>query len=155
MRRAGFRRANRILSGFGGNSNARYWRARLAEEEGNPRHGAAFYQKLSDRFRNYYYAEFGRQRLNNLPGPGSGSSNADAPHYARSIRISPLPTTGKIAAANHPTTTCASTGAFALNGGLADLAVRELQAAASQVDGTWAPPEIARVIRMAPLRSRH
>jgi soluble lytic murein transglycosylase len=31
------------------------------------------------------------------------------------------------------------------NGGLADAAVRELQAAASQEDGTWAPPEMARV----------
>jgi soluble lytic murein transglycosylase len=31
------------------------------------------------------------------------------------------------------------------NGGLADMAVRELQAAASQEGGTWAPPEMARV----------
>ena len=27
----------------------------------------AFYQKLSDRYRNYYYAELGRQRLKKLP----------------------------------------------------------------------------------------
>ena len=126
--------------------NALYWRARLAEEEGNPAMARAFYQKLSDRFRNYYYAEFGRQRLNNLPGPGSGSSNADAPHYALLDRISPLPTTGKIAAAEPPDDNLRVERARLLcNGGLSDLAVRELQAAASQVDGTWAPPEIARV----------
>ena len=48
--------------------NALYWRARIAEEEGNPAMARAFYQKLSDRYRNYYYAEFGRQRLKTLVG---------------------------------------------------------------------------------------
>ena len=37
--------------------HALYWRARLAEEEHNPAMARAFYQKLSDRFHNYYYAE--------------------------------------------------------------------------------------------------
>ena len=27
----------------------------------------AFYQKLSDRYRNFYYAELGRQRMKHLP----------------------------------------------------------------------------------------
>ncbi|MGA9414424.1 MAG: tetratricopeptide repeat protein, partial [Terriglobales bacterium] len=60
---------------------ALYWRARLAEEEGNPAMARAFYQKLSDRFRNYYYAEFGRQRLQALHGAGDVAAE-DAPHYA-------------------------------------------------------------------------
>jgi hypothetical protein len=47
-----------------------YWRARLAEEEGNPAMARAFYQKLSDRFRNYYYAELGRRRLQGLHDTG-------------------------------------------------------------------------------------
>ena len=48
--------------------NALYWRARAAEEEHNPAMARAFYQKLSERFHNYYYAEFARQRLKTLPG---------------------------------------------------------------------------------------
>ena len=49
----------------GGNetSAALYWRARLAEEENQPGMARAYYQKLSDRYRNYYYAELGRERL--------------------------------------------------------------------------------------------
>jgi len=110
------------------------------------RHGAGV---LSEAFRSLpqlLLRGVRRQRLNNLPGPGSGSSNADAPHYALLDRISPLPTTGKIAAAEPPDDNLRVERARLLcNGGLSDLAVRELQAAASQVDGTWAPPEIARV----------
>ena len=79
---------------------ALYWRARLAEEEGNPAMARAFYQKLSDRFRNYYYAEFGRQRLKGLPS--GGGPTEPLPHYALLDRIPPLPTAGKIAATDPP-----------------------------------------------------
>ena len=48
-------------------SAALYWRARLAEEDNQPGMARAYYQKLSDRFRNYYYAELGRDRLKKLP----------------------------------------------------------------------------------------
>src|SRR6202035_3540110 len=46
---------------------ALYWRARLAEEDHDSAMARAYYQKLSDRFRNYYYAELGRERLQKLP----------------------------------------------------------------------------------------
>ncbi len=122
--------------------NALYWRARLAEEEGDPAMARAFYQKLSDRFRNYYYAELGRQRLQALPRP----PNDDVPHYALLDRVSALSTAGKITAADPPEDNLRVERARLLsNGGLADAAVRELQAAASQEGGTWAPPEMARV----------
>ncbi|MGD0790767.1 MAG: transglycosylase SLT domain-containing protein [Terriglobales bacterium] len=135
---------------------ALYWRARLAEEEGNPAMARAFYQKLSDRFRNYYYAEFGRQRLKGLPGAGDASSKQgpskqgppqeDAAHYALLDHISPLSSAGKITATAPPDDNLRVERARLLsNGGLADAAVRELQAAASQEGGTWAPPEMARV----------
>jgi len=102
----------------------------------------AFYQKLSDRFRNYYYAELGRQRLQALPRP----PNDDVPHYALLDRVSALSTAGKITAADPPEDNLRVERARLLsNGGLADAAVRELQAAASQEGGTWAPPEMARV----------
>src|SRR5580700_8570522 len=46
---------------------ALYWRARLAEEDNQPAMARAFYQKLSDRYRNFYYAELARQRMKRLP----------------------------------------------------------------------------------------
>src|SRR5208282_5619709 len=128
--------------------NALYWRGRLAEEEGNPAMALAFYQKLSDRFRNYYYAEFGRQRLKSLQGAASKESSPkeDAPQYALLDRISSLPTTEKISPTAPPDDNLRVERARLLsNGGLADMAVRELQAAATQEGGTWAPPEMARV----------
>jgi soluble lytic murein transglycosylase len=135
---------------------ALYWRARVAEEEGNPAMARAFYQKLSDRFRNYYYAEFGRQRLKGLSAAGAGSTREGAqkdaslkeapPLYALLDRVSPLSSAGKITAAEPPDDNLRVARARLLsNGGLADMAVRELQAAASQDGGTWAPPEMARV----------
>jgi soluble lytic murein transglycosylase len=136
--------------------NALYWRARLAEEEGNTAMARAFYQKLSDRFRNYYYAELGRQRLKGLqsavegsPKDGSasdGSPKEAPPHFELLDRVAPLPATRKITADAPPDDNLRVERARLLsNGGLADMAVRELQAAASQEDGTWAPPEMARV----------
>ncbi len=135
---------------------ALYWRARLAEEEGDQAMARAFYRKLSDRFLNYYYAELGRQRLKNLPSAGDASSRQgpvrDASlkellsHYSLLDHIPPLPATGKITASAPPDDNLRVERARLLsNGGLVDMAVRELQAAASQDGGTWAPPEMARV----------
>ncbi|MGD0413814.1 MAG: transglycosylase SLT domain-containing protein [Terriglobales bacterium] len=128
---------------------ALYWRARLAEEEGNPAMARAFYQKLTDRFRNYYYAEFGRQRLKGLPSADAVSQGSPAeppPHYTLLDRVSALSTAGRITATDPPDDNLRVERARLLsNGGLADAAVRELQAAASQEGGTWAPPEMARV----------
>jgi soluble lytic murein transglycosylase len=135
---------------------ALYWRARLAEEEGNPAMARAFYQKLSERFRNYYYAELGRQRIKALPSAAGGSPQQDppkdglpqqdAPHYPLLDHVSSLSTSGKITAAAPPDDSLRVERARLLsNGALADMAVRELQAAASQEGGAWAPPEMARV----------
>ena len=130
--------------------NALYWRARIAEEDGNPAMARAFYQKLSDRFRNYYYAELGRQRLKTLPDAAASSKDTPSkeppPHYALLDHVGPLSTAGKITAVDPPDDNLRVARAHLLsNGGLADMAVRELQAAASQEGGTWAPPEMARV----------
>ncbi len=121
---------------------ALYWRARIAEEDNNPAMARAFYQKLSDRFHNYYYAELGRQRLQALPGP----PKEESPRYALLDHVPPLSTMGKITAGEPPDDNLRVERARLLsNGGMADLAVRELQAAASEEGGGWAPPEMARV----------
>ncbi len=120
---------------------ALYWRGRLAEEENNPAMARAFYQKLSERYRNFYYAELARDRLRNLP-----ASSDEPPHYALLDRVPPLPARPKINAAPPPDDDLRVERAHLLaNGALADQAVRELQAAANQEDGAWAPPEMARV----------
>jgi soluble lytic murein transglycosylase-like protein/TolA-binding protein len=207
--------------------NALYWRARIAEEEHNPAMARAFYQKLSDRFHNYYYAELARKRLKSLPAaeasaqavsnstvqaalkqvaakpdalkedaskedppkndfskgdpstgdPSTGdsskedSSKIDPPkdespkndpasqdlskgdpkkddpgYYALLDRVSSLSSKGKVTAVEPPDDNLRVERARLLsNGALADMAVRELQAAANQEGGAWAPPEMARV----------
>jgi soluble lytic murein transglycosylase len=120
---------------------ALYWRGRMAEEEKNPSMARAFYQKLSQRYRNFYYAELARQRMNGLH-----ASSQDPSHYALLDRIPPLRTAPKITATEPPDDNLRVVRARLLaNGALADQAVRELQAAANDLDGTWAPPEMARV----------
>ncbi|MGA8773548.1 MAG: transglycosylase SLT domain-containing protein [Terriglobales bacterium] len=124
---------------------ALYWRARIAEEENNPAMASAFYHKLADRYCNYYYAELGRARLKNLRIKVEPSSS-DVVHYALLDHIAPLPSTLKIPEAEPPDDNLRVARARLLsNGALADMAVRELQAAASQEGGSWAPPEMARV----------
>ncbi len=120
---------------------ALYWRGRLAEEENKPGMARAFYQKLSDRYRNFYYAELARQRLKILH-----ASSEEPLHYALLDRVPPLSTSGKIAETTPPDDNLRIARARLLsNGALAEQAVRELQAAANDEGGSWAPPEMARV----------
>jgi len=121
-------------------SNALYWRARLAEEDNQLALARAYYQKLSDRFRNYYYAELGRERLKTLP-PGD-----DPPgQYSLLDRIPPLEA-AKVELADTPADDLHLQKAQLLgNGGLIDFAARELQAGASADGGNWGPAETARL----------
>jgi len=122
-------------------SAALYWRARLAEEDNQPGMARAYYQKLSDRFRNYYYAELGRQRLQKL------SAAADPPgKYPLLDHIPPIEHGEKVTLSDPPADDLHLQKAQLLgNGGLIDFAVRELQAAASADGGNWAPAETAQL----------
>ena len=128
----------------GGNeaNAAIYWRARLAEEDNDPAMARAFYQKLSDRYRNYYYAELARQRMTKLPA-GSDPTG----EYPLLDRIPPLEHGEKITLAEAPPDDLHYQKAKLLgNGGLIDLAVRELDKAASDdQDKSWAPAETAQL----------
>jgi soluble lytic murein transglycosylase len=120
---------------------ALYWRARLAEEDNQPAMARAFYQKLSDRYSNYYYAELGRQRIKHLP-----ASAEAATQYALLDRVPPLDSAGKVADSEPPADELRVQKAQLLgNGGLVDFAVRELQAAAAADGGSCGPAETAQL----------
>ena len=122
-------------------SAALYWRARLAEEDNQFGMARAYYQKLSDRYRNYYYAELGRQRLQKLP-----AAPDDMERYTLLDHISPLDHTEKIEVSEPPADNLHLQKAELLgNGGLVDFAVRELQAAATADGGNWGPSETAQL----------
>jgi soluble lytic murein transglycosylase len=120
---------------------ALYWRARLAEEDNQPVIARAFYQKLSDRYRNFYYAELGRQRLKHLPAAADATTT-----YALLDRVPPLDISGKVTDSEPPSDELHVQKAELLgNGGLVDFAVRELQAAAAADGGSWGPAETAQL----------
>ncbi len=127
----------------GGNetSAALYWRARLAEEENQPAMARAYYLKLSDRYRNYYYAELGRDRLQKLP------ETSDPPgEYPLLDHIPPLQHGDKVTLTDPPADDLHLQKAKLLgNGGLVDFAVQELQAAATADGGNWGPAETAQL----------
>jgi soluble lytic murein transglycosylase len=119
---------------------ALYWRARLAEEDQDEVMARAYYQKLSLRYRNYYYGELARQRLAKIKDDG------DPVGYAVLDRVPPLSSSDKITADEVPTDNLRVQKAELLaNGSLIDFAVRELRAAAEDEKGNWAPAEMARL----------
>jgi soluble lytic murein transglycosylase len=121
---------------------ALYWRGRLAEEDNQPLMARAFYQKLSDRYRNFYYAELGRQRLKRLPAAAADATTG----YALLDRVPPLDNRGKVTDSEPPSDELHVQKAELLgNGGLVDFAVRELQAAAATDGGSWGPAETAQL----------
>jgi soluble lytic murein transglycosylase len=120
---------------------ALYWRARLAEEENDLAKARSFYQKLSGRFRNYYYAELARERLKTL------KASDDPQNYAILDHIPALPVS-KIEDDELPGDNLRVQKAQLLaNGALIDAAARELQAAAAEEKGSWGVAETARIFQ--------
>lgn len=123
---------------------ALYWRARLAEDDHDQAMARAFYQKLSLRYRNYYYGGLARQSLAKLPHAG------EPVHYAILDRVPPLNDSDTIADDPVPDDSLRVQKAELLaNGGLLDLAAKELHAAAQEEKGEWAPAELARLYQEA------
>ncbi len=124
---------------------ALYWRGRLAEEDGDAAMAKAYYEKISDRFRNYYYGALARERMSKLNLPAD-SPKAAAPPYAILDHVPPLSGLIAIGRDAPPEDNLRVEKARLLeNGGLLDFAVRELKAAAEEDKGTWLPAEIARM----------
>jgi soluble lytic murein transglycosylase len=120
---------------------ALYWRARLAEEDNQPAMARAFYEKLSQRYLNYYYAELGRQRLKKLP-----ADSASTERYPLLDHVPSVEGSGKVTLSDPPSDDLHLQKAELLgNGGLVDFAARELQAAASADTGNWVTAETAQL----------
>jgi soluble lytic murein transglycosylase len=121
---------------------ALYWRARLAEEDNQPLMARAFYQKISDRYRNFYYAELARQRMQHLPAAATDATS----QFPLLDHVPPLDNSGKVKDSEPPSDELHVQKAQLLgNGGLVDFAVRELQAAAAADGGSWGPAETAQL----------
>ncbi len=117
---------------------ALYWRGRLAEEDGESAKARAYYEKVSERFRNYYYGELARQQLKKL------KADSDPVHYALLDRVPSIDASTKVTADALPTDNLRVQKAQLLeNGGLLDFSVRELRAAAEETKGNWLAPEMA------------
>jgi soluble lytic murein transglycosylase len=127
---------------------ALYWRARLAEEDKDSGMARAYYQRLSERFRNFYYGELARRRLRETTSDDDPAR--DLPHYALLDRVPAINSVTNITTSEPPTDNLRYQKAQVLeNGGLLDFAVLELQAAASEEQGSdqgnWVAAETAKL----------
>ena len=127
---------------------ALYWRARLAEEDNDPAMASAYYQKISQRFRNYYYGPLARERMSKLPAvtTNGGGTPGDPPNYTVLDHVPPISSLPTIGDAKVPDDNLRVEKARLLeNGGLLDFSLRELKAAAEDEKGDWLPAETARM----------
>jgi soluble lytic murein transglycosylase len=102
---------------------ALYWRGRLAEQDGDQPLARAYYQKLSENFHYFYYANLGRERLNKL-----GAANVGDPPLLDQLRAPSAPYRNWDAPEDNVRVKKAQ---LLANAALYDFAERELQAAAS------------------------
>ena len=119
--------------------NAMYWRARMAEDDRDYGVARAYYEKLSDRYRNYYYGVLARKRLALMP-------SAPAVTVASLQHIGSAKTYDPTAQVTDPPEDDLHYMRAKLlqNAGVTDLAVRELQAGSSE-GPSWEMLEIARI----------
>jgi peptidoglycan lytic transglycosylase len=123
---------------------ALYWRGRLAEEDNDSAMARAYYQKLSERFRNFYYGELARRRLREI------KSEDDPPHYALLDRVPAIEAGAHVTAGEPPTDNLRYQKAQLLeNGALVEFAVREVQAAGTEDSGNWVAAETAKLYQDA------
>ena len=112
---------------------ALYWRARVAEEQGKTAMARAYYQKLGQNYRHYYYANLAHDRL-----AGLGAQAAADPDVLDKLPLPPAPPKNWEAPADNLR---AQKSRLLANAALYDFAVKELQAAA-----TGPPPWLAKSI---------
>jgi len=119
--------------------NAMYWRGRMAEDERDYGTARAYYQRLSERYRNYYYGVLARKRLVTMPA-------APAVTVATLSHVSSLAALDPVSQITDPPEDDLHYNRAKLlqNAGMTDLAVRELQAGSSS-GPSWEMIEIAKI----------
>jgi soluble lytic murein transglycosylase len=119
--------------------NAMYWRGRMAEEDREYGLARAYYQKLTERYRNYYYGVLARRRLVTL----QAAPTVVVASLQHVPSVAPLDPVSQITAP--PEDDLHYNRAKLLeNAGMTDLAVHELQAG-STTGPCWEMLEIARI----------
>ena len=119
--------------------NAMYWRGRMAEDDRDYGVARAYYQKLTGRYRNYYYAVLARRRLNTLPA-APAVAVASLQHVPAQVALDPVSQV-----TTPPDDDLHYNRAKLLeNAGMTDLAVRELQAGSAS-GPSWEMIEIAKI----------
>ncbi len=122
---------------------ALYWRARLADQEGDTLKARLWYEKVISRFPNYYYADLARARL-------KGSKvNADSEADALLQKIAPTQLNVDYSASAPDDDLRVKKSLLLRNAGMFDFAAKELQLAASEGGARWAPAEMARLYQDA------
>jgi soluble lytic murein transglycosylase len=115
--------------------NAIYWRGRMAEEEGDKKLARAFYQKLAENYRYYYYANLARARL-----PKVGDESVDPP-ILESLQRPPAPPQNWETPADNIR---AQKAQLLANAALYDFAAAEMQAA-SAGSPPWEAKSVAEI----------
>jgi soluble lytic murein transglycosylase len=115
--------------------NAIYWRGRMAEDEGNKGLARAYYQKLAENYRYYYYANLARERL-----PKVGEEIVDPP-VLDGLPRPPAPPHDWEAPADNVR---AQKAQLLANAALYDFAVAEMQAA-SAGSPPWEAKSVAEI----------
>ena len=115
--------------------NALYWRGRMAEEEGDKKLARAYYQKLAENYRYYYYANLARERL-----PKMGDETVDPPVLESLPRPTAPPADWETPADNIR----AQKAQLLANAALYDFAVAEMQAA-SAGSPPWEAKSVAEI----------
>ena len=120
-------------------SNAMYWRGRMAEDDRDYGTARAYYLKLSERYKNYYYGVLARRRLVTLPA-APVVTVAALQHVSSMAALDPA---SQIV--DPPEDDLHYNRAKLLeNAGVTDLAVRELQAGTT-TGPCWEMLEIAKI----------
>ena len=133
--------------------NALYWRAKMAEQDGDTAMARAWYTKCAMRYRSFYYGVLSRQRLGKLP-----HANADETPL-EDARLSKIPPVTPPSDEAKQTTAPADDlrverAKLLVNAGMVDYAVKELQSEDGGQGANWATLEIARLYTSAGLYHR-
>ncbi len=116
-----------------------YWRARMAENEGDTAKAQTWYRKILERYPNYYYADLARARLKSL------KPEVQAPEDALLQKIAPTRLPTEYSATAPEDNLRVQKAMLLRNGALYDFAAKELQLAAADGGASWAPAELARL----------